>query len=67
MFGEAPDWYLLLRASRYLRVAPWDLADRPVWWQNLALTAEHAESDAQEHQSKRKEGNANRRRAGHSG
>ena len=26
--GEIPDWYLLVRAARYLGVAPWDLASQ---------------------------------------
>ena len=33
-----PEWYRLVRAARYLRVAPWDLADQPTAWQNMALT-----------------------------
>ncbi len=44
--GACPDWYPLVRAARYLGVAPWELAERPAAWQNWALTAEAAESEA---------------------
>lgn len=44
--GEVPDWYLLITAARYLGVAPWDLARRPVWWMNIALAAQSAENSA---------------------
>lgn len=49
--GKAPDWYLFLRAAKYLGVAPWDLAIRPVWWRNIALEAEAAEAGAQKHRA----------------
>ena len=55
-----PDWYLLVRAARYLTVPPWDLADKPAFWQAAALIAEGAEADAQERAQKR----AQRRRRG---
>jgi hypothetical protein len=54
--GEAPDWYLTLRAAKYLGVAPWDLAERPVWWQEIALAAEKAETAAANSRSKTKRG-----------
>lgn len=41
--GGVPDWYPLIRAARYLGVAPWDLARQPVWWREIALQAERAE------------------------
>lgn len=50
--GEAPPWYFTLRAAKYLGVAPWDLAERPVWWQEIALAAEAAEADASKHKGK---------------
>lgn len=46
--GAIPDWYRLIRAAKYLGVAPWDLAERPVTWMEWALTAENAEASAQE-------------------
>ena len=47
--GEAPDWYLHIRASKYLGVAPWELSEAPVFWRSAALAAESAENRAQEH------------------
>ena len=41
-----PDWYPLLRAAKYLGVPPWDLLDRPAFWQRIALDAEWAEGQA---------------------
>lgn len=52
--GEAPQWYLLLRAARYLRVAPWDLARQPVAWMRWALAAESAEANERTRREKRK-------------
>jgi len=42
-----PDWYPLMRAARYLHVPPWDLLDKPFYWQAWALAAEQAENEAQ--------------------
>lgn len=42
--GEVPIWYSLLAAARYLRVPPWELAKKPVWWMNIALAAQSAEN-----------------------
>lgn len=41
--GDAPDWYWLVRAARYLGVAPWELLERPPIWIELALAAFAAE------------------------
>jgi hypothetical protein len=46
--GEMPDWYPLIRAARYLGVAPWDLMEQPLYWSEWAITAEAAENEAQE-------------------
>lgn len=43
-----PDWYPLLRAAKYLGVAPWDLANQPILWQQVALVAEAAEAEAKQ-------------------
>jgi len=51
--GEPPDWYLLIRAARYLGVAPWDLARQPVVWRDWALIAESAEAEAEAEAVKR--------------
>lgn len=42
-----PDWYQVLRAAKYLGVAPWQLLEQPVIWMDWALAAESAEIDAQ--------------------
>jgi hypothetical protein len=41
--GELPQWYLLIRAARFLGVPPWELADKPLTWYYWALAAESAE------------------------
>ena len=41
-----PEWYVLVRAARYLGVAPWDLAAQPALWREWALAAESAEAAA---------------------
>lgn len=58
---EVPEWYLLVRAARYLGVEPWALENQPTYWMNRALTAESAEQRAEailqrEANSKRKGG-----------
>lgn len=45
--GSMPDWYPLLRAARYLGVAPWDLLEQPAFWLRVALDAEAAENEAE--------------------
>lgn len=52
--GEAPDWYPLLTAARYLRVAPWDLARQPIWWMRIALAAQSAEAKERKRRSEQK-------------
>lgn len=54
--GDVPDWYLHLRAARYLRVPPWELSDAPLFWRNAALTAEDAEATAQQQHSQPQSG-----------
>jgi len=44
---RAPDWYALLRAARYLGVAPWNLLKQNVAWVYMALAAERAEKEAE--------------------
>jgi hypothetical protein len=41
------DWFLLIRASRYLGVAAWDLLEKSAMWTELALAAQRAETNAQ--------------------
>jgi hypothetical protein len=45
--GRCPEWYPILRAARYLGVAPWELSVQPMIWMQWALTAERAENDAE--------------------
>jgi len=35
--GELPESYLIIRAARYLGVAPWELLEQPQYWLHLAL------------------------------
>lgn len=49
-----PDWYGVLRAAKYLNVAPWELLHQPVYWQHWAIAAESAENAA-EHQRMERE------------
>lgn len=41
--GEIPFWYRLIRAARYLRVAPWELAKRSAFWLHAAEAAQAVE------------------------
>jgi len=44
----------LVKAARYLGVAPWELARQPAIWRDWALIAEEAEEHARAAQAKRK-------------
>lgn len=57
--GEVPDWYLLIRAARYLGVPPWVLADQPLYWMEWANIAQNAENEAQNELQKRAQAAAN--------
>ena len=50
--GQLPDWYVLLRAAKYLGVPPWELAEKPTYWMHWALIAEYAEGQAETQRSK---------------
>lgn len=52
--GEAPDWWQLIQASRWLKVAPWELASRPIWWMRIALAAMDAEAKESKRRNDRK-------------
>jgi hypothetical protein len=47
-FGSAPEWYMVLRAAKYLGVAPWELLEHSSYWMHIALAAEWAEGKAKE-------------------
>ena len=38
-----PEWYLLIRAAKYLGVAPWELLKQHPRWYFMALQADRAE------------------------
>ena len=46
--GSLPTWYRLIKAAQYLRVIPWDLAEKPYWW----ITRAEAAMDAEERHRK---------------
>lgn len=43
-----PDEYLLIRAARFLKVAPWELAKQPKAWMDWALCFELADFRAEQ-------------------
>lgn len=47
------EWYLLVRASRYLGVKPWELAQQSSYWMNLGLTCESIDISVQNELVKR--------------
>lgn len=47
--GEIPDWYPLILAAKYLGVPPWELARQPLFWTEVALAAQDAESRYRRH------------------
>lgn len=46
--GEVPSWYRVVRAARYLGVAPWDLERAPMSWVSRAEAAMAAEQEARD-------------------
>lgn len=55
--GTVPFWYRVLKAAQYLKVAPWELAERPVWWLQMAeeaMSAEAKDQKRRENESKHK-------------
>lgn len=40
-------WWRVVRASRFLGVAPWDLAAAPMFWLDAAEAAQRAEAEAE--------------------
>lgn len=47
------DWYVLIRAARYLKVAPWDLLDQPVYWRQKAIESESIDAEVEEARAER--------------
>jgi hypothetical protein len=52
--GSCPDWYPLISAARWLHVAPWELAEKPVWWMRIALAARAAEAKERKRREEKK-------------
>ena len=42
------DWYVVIRAARYLRVPPWELLRQPIFWQNKALESEAIDAEVED-------------------
>jgi hypothetical protein len=53
--GEVPDWYAIIQEAKYLRVAPWDLVEQPLFWRQAARESANAEGYAQEERAKHPE------------
>lgn len=51
-----PSDYPLFRAARWLKVAPWDLYEQSVYWQQRANMFEAAEAEAEQARAKQQEG-----------
>ena len=51
--GAVPDYYALVQSARYLGVAPWELAEQPSYWVQIAQVCEGAEIDARNEQQRR--------------
>ena len=47
MTGAIPYWYRLVKASKYLGVAPWDLAQQSAYWLEAAEQAREADNHAE--------------------
>ena len=46
--GALPDWFRTIKAAQAIGVPPWELADKPLIWQEWALSAQAAENAAKE-------------------
>lgn len=45
--GYLPEWYLFMRAAKYLGAKPWELERQPVIWTLRAIDAMGAEAFAE--------------------
>jgi hypothetical protein len=52
---ELPEWYVVVRAARYLHVAPWELEEQHALYMYQALEAESAEATAKNELERRAE------------
>ena len=61
--GEAPWWWSVLQACRYLEgaVKPWELGAESIFWTEAVIAAMNAESAAREFHEKRASRKQNRK------
>ena len=45
--GKCPEDYILVKAAQWLGVAPWDLMEQSIWWQERIIMFMNAEAEAQ--------------------
>ena len=45
--ADPPEWYLNMRAARYLGIPPWDIENVAVKWRDMALMSEGCELEAE--------------------
>lgn len=57
-----PEEYTLFQAAKWMGVAAWDLAERPTFWRDWALTFMEAEGQAREQLAKRAQRKSAQRR-----
>lgn len=50
--AECADWYAHIQAAKYLGVAPWELLQAGVWWEDRALDCLKVEKEAQDAKAK---------------
>lgn len=61
--GAAPDYAALLLAARDLHCPPWELAERPLFWQQWNATVNRAINRADERRAQLRQAHAANRRA----
>jgi hypothetical protein len=44
--GACPEDYNVVQTARYLGVAPWELMQQSIWWQERAILFMNAETQA---------------------
>lgn len=59
--NEAPEWYALVQAAKWLGVAPWELLDKPIHWLHWGLAGRKAEAGAERTLNERAKNKAKRR------
>jgi|GEM_PF-2039727 len=44
--GETLDWLELIQTAKFLGVAPWELAEKPITWLKMGMLAREVENHA---------------------